>query len=279
MKPELMRIHAEYERDHWWFVARRRIVTALIHDLLPPSKDRLIIDVGCGTGITVARLASEYSCIGIDSSEHGVALARESYPHCDFRVGDAPQDLGADAGRADLFLLMDVLEHVRDDVALFTSVMAAAKPGALALITVPANPALWSAHVIVHMHYRRYTHRRLAGLWTHPALTPLLVAHCNRRLYPLVRLVRAVSNARGRAAGSGGTDLRLPPAPVNRVLAGLFGGEAHRLRRRLRRGAVDPNGMGVSLLAIVRREAGPLSPQTLPAELADADVHDPEPVA
>src|SRR5690606_11962729 len=43
-------LHAQIERRHWWFVARRRIIRSLIEAAIPPDQDRLVIDVGCGTG-------------------------------------------------------------------------------------------------------------------------------------------------------------------------------------------------------------------------------------
>ena len=276
MRPELLRLHADREVRHWWFVARRRIVSALVDELLPAGHDRLVIDIGCGTGANVAALSRSRTCIGIDVSSEGIALARERYPECEFRVGYAPADLGELTGRADLFLLMDVLEHVKDDVALFTSIMAAAKPGALALVTVPADPGLWSPHDVTHMHYRRYTVERLRELWRDEALEPVLLTGLNRRLLPVVRAVRALQRRRGRAVGPGGTDLAMPPAPLNRVLARIFAGEGRQVLARLRRRPIDPHPSGVSLLAIVRRTDALLYPRERDAALAAQDLHDPE---
>lgn len=279
MRADTLRLHADYERRHWWFVARRAIIRDLVHRILPPSPDRLIIDVGCGTGANVDAFAREYECIGIDTSDEGIRLARHNYPGRRFIAGFAPADLGEDAARADLFLLMDVLEHVRDDLELFSSLMAVAKPGALALITVPADPRLWSPHDEVHMHYRRYTPERLACLWQDAPLTPLLVSHFNTRLYPVVRAARSVSRVLRRSSGQGGTDLNLPPAPLNDLLRRLMAGEGAGLVRRLDAGSLAAHGRGVSLLAIVRREEGELEPRACTAELAAMDLHDPEQAA
>lgn len=276
MNAEVLRLHAEHERRHWWFLARRRIVTALVRELIPPSQDRLIADVGCGTGGTVVALAREYQCIGIDTSPDAIAIARTSFPECTFLLGEVPDDLGDAAARADLFLLMDVLEHVRDDIALFSSLMAAAKPGALALITAPADPGLWSSHDVAHMHYRRYTPDLMAGLWEGLPITPLLFARLNTRLYPLVRAARALRRVGARDARAAGTDLSMPPALLNRLLTAVFASESATLVRRLRAGAVAPDGRGVSLLAVVRRDAGPLSPRTRSAARAARDLHDPQ---
>lgn len=276
MRPELFRLHADREVRHWWFVGRRRILGALVDELLPRGAERLIIDVGCGTGANTAALAERATCIGIDVSPDAIAIARQRYPQSDFRVGFAPEDLGDLAGRADLFLLMDVLEHVRDDIALLTSIMAGAKPGACVLITVPADPSLWSPHDVTHMHYRRYSFERLEALWAGDPIEPLLVAGLNRRLLPIVRAVRTFERGRGHALGPGDTDLSMPPAPINRVLTSLLAGEAGDLVRRLGRREIDRDPRGVSLLAILRRGAGPMSARRRDPALASFDLNDPE---
>jgi SAM-dependent methyltransferase len=276
MRADLFKLHADREVRHWWFLGRRRVILAMVDELLPPGRERLVVDVGCGTGANVAALAETRQCVGIDVSSDGIALARQRYPHCEFHVGHAPQDLGELAGRADLFLLMDVLEHVRDDIALLTGIMAAAKPGAFVLITVPADPALWSPHDVTHMHYRRYTYERLQELWDDAGIERVFVGGLNHRLLPLIRLVRALERRRGHALGPGDTDLSMPPAPINRLLSAVFAGEADGLVADLRRRRVDPAPTGVSLLAVLRRGEGPVAVRSRTAALAAQDLNDPE---
>ena len=42
--------HAAVEEQHWWFLARHRIMHRLVARVLPPSNDRVVVDFGCGTG-------------------------------------------------------------------------------------------------------------------------------------------------------------------------------------------------------------------------------------
>src|SRR4051794_27023505 len=105
MQSNQFKLHAEIEDKHWWFVARRRIMRDLIHRIVAPSKDVLVVDVGCGTGGNIAALGSDYSCLGIDTSQEAIGLAKESYPHVEFKSGVAPADLGDAAAKADVYLL------------------------------------------------------------------------------------------------------------------------------------------------------------------------------
>jgi len=145
MRSEQLELFAEIEERHWWFVARRLIVRRIVEQVAPPTQTKRIVDIGCGTGGTLASFRNDYTCAGIDASPTAVALARARVPEAQFVCG-AIHDLPAIARDADVFLLMDVIEHVADDFEFVSQILATAKPGALLLITVPADEALWSAH-------------------------------------------------------------------------------------------------------------------------------------
>ena len=84
---------------------RRRILCRLVAEVLPPSPQAVIVDVGCGTGGNIAALADRYPCVGIDTSAEAIELARQRFPKVRFIAGRAPSDLGELAGQARLFLL------------------------------------------------------------------------------------------------------------------------------------------------------------------------------
>lgn len=253
------RLNSELELSHWWFVARRRILRQLIRQVLPADRSILLIDVGCGTGANAACLNEEYCCVGIDPCQEAIELARQRFPGTRFVCGRAPEDLGEEFRRARLVLMTDVLEHIEDDFMMFTSLLAAASPGTYFLLTVPANPALWSPHDESHGHWRRYDRRRLERLWEGVPVRPLLVSYFNARLYPVIRVVRLLNRWRGKPSGAARTDFRMPPAWLNRALDRIFAGEARRLtgvlEKRRRRGYP----FGVSLVALVQREPGQIA--------------------
>ena len=268
MQSEQFLLHADIEQRHWWFVGRRRIMRRLVAQVLPPTRDVTIVDVGCGTGANVASLADAYDCVGIDASGEAIALARRRFPNVRFLVGTAPRDLGDLAAQARLFLLMDVLEHVEDDFAMLSELLAAASPGACFLVTVPADEALWSEHDESFGHYRRYDRRRLARLWADLPVTPLLTSYYNTRMYPLIRLIRARNRWRGHAAGRSGTDFWLPSRPVNRLLEAALAGEAGSLLRQLTGRGARGYSCGASLVALLRRERGAIAVRHKPDDLA-----------
>jgi SAM-dependent methyltransferase len=274
MQTEQFQLHAQIEERHWWFVARRRILTAVVNAVLPPSTQTTIIDVGCGTGANLAGLADAYECIGIDASSEAVKLARGRFPRVRFIHGLAPKDLGHAIDRARLILLTDVLEHVADDFAMFSELLAAAQPGTYFLLTVPADPALWSDHDRAFGHYRRYDAPRFEQIWQGLAVEQIFVSHFNSRLYPLVKSIRYVNRWRGRTGGQAGTDFVLPNPLANDFLTRCFAGEQRRLVRLAQGQPASPYHSGVSLMALVRRESGPIARRVRPSNVT-ADDFDP----
>ena len=252
MQTAQFQLHAEIEQKHWWFVARRQIIRQIVGAVLPASAESGILDVGCGTGGNIADLAADYPCLGIDTSVEAIAFARQRFSGVRFICGTAPSDVLEFLPQIRLILLMDVLEHVADDKALLRHLVSAAEPGAYFLITVPANPKLWSGHDVAFGHYRRYETKTFEELWRDLPLRPLLVSHFNSRLCPLVKAVRAMNRRRGKALGAAGTDFRMPKPLANRALRRVFAGESRRLIKTLRnRGAGYRRG--VSLISLLQR--------------------------
>ena len=62
---------AEHDATHWWYVARRQILSRLIATEIKPPKGARILEVGCGTGRNLIRLARrrpELALYGVDAS-------------------------------------------------------------------------------------------------------------------------------------------------------------------------------------------------------------------
>ena len=256
MEPTHFDVVADIDLHHWWFVARRSIMRDVLACVVPPERGTLVVDVGCGPGANIASLADAYECVGIDTSDDAIRLARERFDDVKFIHGTAPEDLGELAGRADAYLLMDVLEHVPDDAAVLGSIVPVVKPGGVLLLTVPADMRLWSRHDESLGHYRRYDPASLRKMWEGLPVTEVMVSHFNTRLYPGVRAVRAFGKLSGRSWGKADTDMRRPGRLGNRLLQRLFAGESRRLVDLTRQQRTTGYGYGVSLMAVLRKEPG-----------------------
>jgi hypothetical protein len=157
------------------------------------------------------------------------------------------------------------LEHVADDRGLLASIVKACSPGCQLVVTVPADMRLWSPHDEAFGHFRRYDPETFAAVWESLPVKSRLISHFNSRLYPLVRLVRSINRRRGRTGGAANTDFKLPPRYPNAALEACFAGERRRLLQ-----AIDCGGgyrQGVSLIAVLEREADPKQNANIPANI------------
>ncbi len=244
-------LHEDIEEHHWWFVARRKIISDVIHAILPLQS--LIVDVGCGTGANIASLIKDYKCVGIDPSRQGILSAQKRFPVAKFICGYAPQDLDEQSRAADLFMLNDVLEHVEDDYGFLRSLVSAMKPGAQLLITVPADMSLWTQHDVSFGHFRRYDPQTLSAVWADLNVNVMLLSYYNARLYPAVKVVRMLNKLRGGSQGVAGTDFRMPGKFINKILVKIFAGESHTIRHALQSPSVRGYARGVSLIAVIQK--------------------------
>src|SRR4051794_30529062 len=104
-----------FEDHHWWFVGKRLLVSALLGDRLDKPGLR-ILDVGCGTGGMLAHLRAHAATVGVDRS---VQALRHSRGRGVGAVACADMDrLPFAAGRFDLVMMLDVIEHFADDLAV-----------------------------------------------------------------------------------------------------------------------------------------------------------------
>lgn len=234
---------AELDGRHWWFTARRRILAEIVRRVVRPPKHARILELGCGTGHNLEMLGRFGAVEGSELDDHARAIAAKRLGRPIARA--MLPDLGQfDPGAYDLIALLDVLEHVEDDRATLDSVRSRLKPGGALLLTVPANPWMWSAHDVAHHHHRRYRKREIAALATAAGFDIELLSPFNSLLFPLIAAIRAAGKLSRRDSG----DDAMPSPLVNRALDALFGLEKGLIGR-------VPLPFGVSLVAVLRRPA------------------------
>lgn len=230
---------AEHDEAHWWYTARRDILAKLIERHVPLPADARILEVGCGTGHNFGMLGryGRVDALEIDEPARVIAQRRLKRP-----VGASPlPDLAGIADRSyHLVALLDVLEHVADDHGALVGITRTLSPGGRILLTVPANPWMWSAHDVVHHHHRRYTAASLRRVATEAGLQVRMMTHFNTLLFPAAAAARIVGKLRGKTS----SDDAMPGPALNALFGGVFGLERHFVGR-------VPLPFGISLTAIL----------------------------
>lgn len=216
--------HDRIEDIHWWFTARRRIILDRLARLVPPAPDRLVVEVGCGTGANLAALAARYRVLGIEPDAIAAERARQK-SGADVLVGALPACAALIPDEAAVVLCLDVLEHVADDAAALGALAAQIRPGAVLMVTVPALPSLFGAHDRALGHHRRYRRSELIDKVEAAGFHVDFAGHFNSLLLPPAWIWRKIRGDHGS-----GTDLAPVPAPINLVLARVFGAERYLMR-------------------------------------------------
>ncbi len=212
-------LHAKIEDAHWWFKARREIVFELIKKYIPPNHERLIAEIGCGTGGNLKFLKKYYKVIGIDSNPEAVKFATERVD-CPIFLGDFQDKLSCYWKALEAVILPDVLEHVEDDRTFLKDIVCNLNPLSIILLTVPAHQFLWSNHDTVLGHKRRYSARSLRKLWEGLAVSELFFSPFNSFLFPIVFLWRTLGIP--KIINRHKSDLALPFPAVNWILFKIF---------------------------------------------------------
>ncbi len=181
---EIQRI-VELEDDNWWYRERRGILARELRRMAMPGT---AVDIGAaGGGNTRVLREHGWEAIAVDSSTTAVDLCLsqgiEAY-HGDARYLPLP------SRGQDLALAFNVLEHIEEDRDAAAEIARVLRPGGTALIAVPCDMALWSAHDVALGRVRRYSRLDLVDLLEGAGLVVERLWNWNVLLRPLVRMRR-----------------------------------------------------------------------------------------
>ena len=220
---------ATLEDTHWWYAERRALLAHEIEGITPG----VALDIGAaGGGNTRVLRAHGWRATALEYSQDGAEVARDRGIPVIRADGCA---LPLASGSLDLVVAFDVLEHIADDKSAASEIARVLAPGGTALVAVPADPRLWSAHDEAVGHVRRYTRETLTATLASAGLTLVRMRSWNVLLRPIVAWRRKRST---------GSDLERLPATVNLGLRAIVAVERYLPVGRL---------SGVSLIARVRR--------------------------
>jgi 2-polyprenyl-6-hydroxyphenyl methylase/3-demethylubiquinone-9 3-methyltransferase len=150
----------EVEDRNWHLQSRMTLVLETIDGFAPGATDpgrRRVLDVGCGGGFLLERLASRgYSGVGIDLSPESVQIAQrrlEELGAADRLRAEVGSAYEPPEGEYDLITLTDVLEHLERPRECLAALRDRLAPGGLLVISTPNRRSLpgarrWSARYV-----------------------------------------------------------------------------------------------------------------------------------
>jgi SAM-dependent methyltransferase len=230
MEHDYAKQYGDFQKWHWWFRGRQRIIDAILKTKLNGKLSQAVLSVGCGPSDGLEWLFPATSpggmVVGLDADKVHSYQKLEKLHFVTGLLGQAPL---AD-NSFDLVLALDVLEHIEDDVAALKDALRLLRKGGLLLVTVPALPMLWGGQDVVSHHQRRYTRRSLATLFNNAGISGYEINYFNTLLFPLAASVRLASRALG--INQADNELRYSrPGFTNNLLARIFGIESALITR------------------------------------------------
>lgn len=191
---------------HWYYRAKAAAVVNAISKVRASTD--VILDVGAGSGFFAERLkvaTGATSVICFDPHYSDIQLGQRDSMRFQ-------RELSVDnVRRAEVVLMIDVLEHVANDSEFLEKLVKDAAGETIFIISVPAFMGLWGTHDEFLGHYRRYRKPELLELIKSSGLEVEQSRYLFRFILPVVWIYR-------RIIRSTSSDLRPPSRTINAIL-------------------------------------------------------------
>ncbi len=251
MDPTAYARHYQLDAKHFWRIAKRRLVLEWLEHYLPSAEGRKVLDIGGACSVISQQLERFGEVTVVEPDQESVAQARSEL-HVAAIVGALPHDLHV-AGPFDVITLLDVLEHIDDDLESLKTIHGLLRPEGVFILTAPAYQWLWSEHDQVLHHRRRYSRARLRDRLSAAGFQVDRISYYTSLLFPAVAAQRLGRRLK-RSPHQPAYRVQVPHRLLNATLGAVMSFE-----RRMLRYVDLPFGSALIAVAIKRNGARPHS--------------------
>jgi ubiquinone/menaquinone biosynthesis C-methylase UbiE len=242
----------DLEDEFWWFAGMREITAALLDPVCPMTKDRSILDAGCGTGGMTSwlkRYAGNGRVAGVDLSPTAVDFCRLGGHRTVTQA--SMTDLPFSDSSFDLVTSFDALGHLPTETSAdhaIAEMQRVLKPEGIAFVRVAAYEWMRSSHDSAILTHHRYSLDELVAKMKRAGFDVLRSTHANALLMPLAVFRRLVLKRIGIASGSDVKPLPSALRWLNPVLTAVLRTEARWLTQPQAR-----LGFGLSAICVAQK--------------------------
>jgi len=217
MNKEYVKQYVRLEKEHWWFVVRKKIILQVLKKYIHKNQVS-ILNVGAAGGASSQWLSVFGNVVSVENEPGFIEQLKEK----NFQVVEASViTMPFENNSFDVVCAFDVIEHVDNDAAAMNELQRVCKTGGVVCVTVPAFPLLWSSHDIANGHVRRYTKNSLLTLAEFfPQLLNAEIRYFNSLLFLPILVARKFSAIFKKDAVKGQSDFTFYKTP--RILNALF---------------------------------------------------------
>ncbi|MCX6253816.1 MAG: class I SAM-dependent methyltransferase [Bacteroidia bacterium] len=188
----LTALHEEVAGDsHPIDLASRNNALAQVRKIMP-SAQTVIMEIGCSSGLLIRDLARFFPLaviLGVDVVKEPLYRLASSFPgipllRFDLLQCPLPNQI------VDVIVMLNVLEHIEDDVRALQKAYDLLKPDGYLIIEVPAGPYFYDAYDAELHHFRRYSVSELHGKLTQVGFNVCKESHLGFILFPAFAAVK-----------------------------------------------------------------------------------------
>jgi len=179
---------SEIEDTHWWFCGKRNLVKSCI------KNSGAFLDIGCGTGANIREFIKHSNSsisVGVEFSEDAIRICKERVKIPLVRC--SAEHLPFKNSSFDTITILDVLEHLDNDMESMKNIMRILKPKGKLIISVPAHMFLWDDHDILLHHKRRYAMKELESKLKGVGFKITKISYWNFLLFPMAFIYKILN--------------------------------------------------------------------------------------
>ena len=191
----LTALHEEAAGDsHPIDLASRNVAVAQVKKSMPSSK-AVVMEIGCSSGFLIRDLATSFPeavIVGADVVKEPLYRLARSLPGIPLIRFDLLKCPLPDQS-IDVLVMLNVLEHIEDDVGALKNALKLLKPGGSLVIEVPAGPHLYDTYDAELHHFRRYSATELKRKLNEAGFRVVRQSHLGFVLYPAFVAVKLLN--------------------------------------------------------------------------------------
>lgn len=160
-----------------------------------PDEHAVIMEIGCSSGFLIRDLVKYFPqsvVIGADVVKEPLNKLAQSLPtvpliRFDLLKSPLPQKC------VDILIMLNVLEHIEDDISALKNAFELLKPGGILIIEVPAGPKLYDDYDEFLQHFRRYSASNLKAKLNMIGFEIKRKSHLGFILFPAFAIVKCLN--------------------------------------------------------------------------------------